>query len=349
MKKMLAVLLAILALVITAACGNSETAGSTKEDKIVVQVWGGTYEDTLRKYAIPIFEKQTGAKVEVITGAAPLSQLATEGESASVDVLNLDDSEVIKGTQMNLLETLDKNKLTNSKDLYKEAFRHPTAFVSNWGVYGLCYRTDLVSKAPVSWNDMWDQEYAAGKLGFYDYTIGGGFEIADMLAKMEGADIADTNSWDKAFGKLASLKPNIGLLFGSYNDAVTMLKNGDLKMATFTNGQALKLKEQGVPVAFVMPKEGVPAMTSLVGITKNSKHKELAYKLVDILLSPEVQKAYAENNYYAPSNAKTEIADNIKPFMPYGQEAISKLLYMDSEKLETVKNKLIEKWEEVLH
>ena len=63
-----------------------------------------------------------------------------------------------------------------------------------------------------------------------------------------------------------------------------------------------------------------------------------------ISASASRKKAYAENNYYAPSNGKTVIAEELREYMPYGQEQVSKLLYMDSETLEPVKAALIERW-----
>ncbi len=333
-----------------AASTGTTTTGTEKVDytgqTIVVQVWGGTYEETLRKYAIPMFEEQTGAKVDVLTGAAPLAQLATEGDKASVDVLHLDDAEIVSGKSMDIFETIDTSKLTNAPDLYEQAFKHDVAIVTNWGTYGLCYRTDLVKEAPTSWKDMWNAEFADGKLGFYDYTMGGGFETLDALCRMSGTTLADTANWDKLFADLKTLKPNIGLIFSSNDETVTQLTNGDIIMSTWTNGQAIRLKKAGVPVAYVMPEEGVPAMTSFTGIAKGSTKKDLAYIFADILLSTEVQKAYAENNYYAPSNSKTVISDELKAFMPYGEEQISKLTYLDSEALESVKKQLVEKWEQ---
>ncbi len=314
--------------------------------KIVVQVWGGTYEETLRNYAIPMFEEQTGATVEVLTGAAPIAQLATEGANASVDVLHLDDAEIVTGEPMGIFETLDLTKIPNAADLYEQAFKYDTAVVTNWGTYGICYRTDLVKTAPKSWNDLWSEEYAGGKLGFYDYTMGGGFETLDMLSRIDGTTLDNTANWDNLFTKLDTLKPSIGLFFNSNEEAATQMTNGDLIATTWTNGQAIRLKNSGVPVAYAMPEEGVPAMTSFTGITSGSQNKELAYIFVNILLSPEVQQAYAENNFYAPSNSKTQISDELKAFMPYGADQVAKLIYLDTATLEPVKNDLIERWEQ---
>ena len=320
--------------------GTADYSGET----LVVQVWGGTYEETLRNYIIPAFEKKTGAKVEVVSGAAPLSQLATEGDAASIDVLHVDCSEVVQGTNMDVLETLDFSKMSNAPDLYEEAHMYDTAVVTNWGTYGIIYRRDLVEKEPVSWLDLWDDAYKGGKFGVIDYSMGGGLEFAEAISRIQGYTLADQENWDNLFAKLSSLKPNIGVYASQHSDIESMLSNGDIVMSVETNGRAIGLMKEGYDIGFCQPEEGSIAMTSLAAISKGSTKKELAYLFVNELISPEGQKAYAENNYYAPSNGKTVIAEELREYMPYGQEQVSKLLYMDSETLEPVKAALIERW-----
>lgn len=313
-------------------------------ESLVVQVWGGTYEETLRNYVIPRFEEKTGATVQVVSGAAPLSQLATEGDAATIDVLHVDTFEVVQGTNMGVLETLDTSKLENAPDLYKEAFMYDTAIVTNWGTYGIVYRKDLVETEPTSWLDLWDSAYAGGKAGVIDYSMGGGMEFAEAISRIQGSSIQDTANWDNLFAKLAELKPNIGLYASQHADMEAKLASGEIVIAVETNGRALRLLNEGSDVAFCQPEEGSIAMTSLAAISSGSTKKDLAYLFVNELLSPEGQKAYAENNYYAPSNSKTDVDETIRAYMPYGQDQVSKLLYMDSAALEDVKPQLIERW-----
>lgn len=355
MKKLVALLLVLAMVFAMTACGA--TPAATEENKtaekeagysgetLVVQVWGGTYEETLRNYVIPMFEEKTGATVEVVSGAAPLSQLATEGNNASVDVLHLDCSEVVQGTKMGVLETLDFKKLENSADLYEEAFMYDNAVVTNWGTYGIVYRADLVKEAPTSWLDLWNDAYAGGKIGVIDYSMGGGLEFAEAISRIQGTVISDASNWDKLFEKLASLKGNIGVYASKHSDIESVLSSGDIVMSVETNGRAISLMKEGYDISFCQPKEGSIAMTSLAGIASGSTHKELAYIFLNMLLSPEGQKAYAENNYYAPSNSKTVIAEELQDYMPYGQEEVSKLLYMDTEALEPIKANFIERWD----
>ncbi|MGE4484668.1 MAG: ABC transporter substrate-binding protein [Oscillospiraceae bacterium] len=333
----------------TAADSTSGTASSTAEtdysgETLVVQAWGGTYEETMRNYAIPMFEEMTGATVEVVSGGAPLSQLATEGDAASIDVLHVDCTEVVQGTEMGVLETLDFSKLENAADLYDEAFMYDNAVVTNWGTYGIIYRSDLVETAPTSWLDLWDEAYADGKVGVVDYSMGGGLEFAEAISRIQGTVISDVDNWDNLFAKMSALKPSIGVYASQHSDIESAITSGDIVISVETNGRAISLMKEGYDVAFCQPEEGAIAMTSLAAISSGSTHKDLAYIFLDCLLSPEVQKAYAENNYYAPSNAKTEVAEELQGYMPYGQEQVSKLLYMDSEKLEPVKADFIDLW-----
>lgn len=365
MKKTMKAAMALLMAGTLTACGPSGTAQetavqgnassdtvSTTEEKtadysgetLVVQVWGGTYEETLRNSIIPAFEEKTKARVEVVSGAAPLSQLATEGDAASIDVLHVDCSEVVQGTNMDVLEILDYSKMENAADLYEEAHMYDTAVVTNWGTYGIIYREDLVEKEPTSWLDLWDDAYKGGKIGVIDYSMGGGLEFAEAISRIQGYTVSDEENWDNLFAELSSLKSNIGVYASQHSDIESMISNGDIVMSVETNGRAIGLMKEGYDIGFCQPKEGSIAMTSLAAISKGSTKKELAYLFVNELISPEGQKAYAENNYYAPSNSKTVIDEELQAYMPYGQEQVSKLLYMDSAALEPVKAQLIERW-----
>lgn len=100
--------------------GGKDYAGQT----VVVQVWGGTYEETFKKYAAPIFEERTGATIEYVIGSTPIAQLGSEGDHPSVDLIHGDAAEVVRGTEMDLFETIDQSKLENAPDLYQIGRAH---------------------------------------------------------------------------------------------------------------------------------------------------------------------------------------------------------------------------------
>ena len=149
-KKLLGAVVCLSMMMGLGACRNSQNDHSGDKDvtlnsngkdyvgqSVVVQVWGGTYEETFKKYAAPIFEELTGATIEYVIGTTPIAQLGSERDKPSVDLIHGDAAEVVRGTEMDLFETIDQSKLSNAKDLYEQAWEYPNAIVTNWGTYGI--------------------------------------------------------------------------------------------------------------------------------------------------------------------------------------------------------------------
>lgn len=81
MKKIMTLCLTALMVVGMTACGSEASGGSSTSaasgggsssgeqsyagQTLVVQVWGGTYEETLRSYAIPAFEEKPGPRLKL--------------------------------------------------------------------------------------------------------------------------------------------------------------------------------------------------------------------------------------------------------------------------------------------
>ena len=67
-----------------------------------------------------------------------------------------------------------------------------------------------------------------------------------------------------------------------------------------------------MPVEFVAPKEGAIAFRTTMHITKNSPNPELAFKLIEAALSPEVQSALMASPYLVvPTNTRVKIAGEV--------------------------------------
>lgn len=358
MKKRLLPLIMILILTfgVLAGCGgNDEGSGSETGEAdysgqtITVCAWGGSYAETLEKYIIPEFEEKTGANVEILLGSAPLAKLKAEGANASVDVLHMDMAEVSTGIDLGVLEKIDYDSLSNAKDLYTKATENEYAVITNWGTYGVAYRKDLVKTPPTSWADLWSTDYQGGKIGLGDVDFGGAVELADMAARTFGDSvITDQGSWDTVFGKLGELKPNVGIIASDHASVESMLTNGDLEAGIETNGRAYKLMTENENIAWADLKEGLPAMTTLAAVSSGSKNKELAMLFLDELIGPTAQEAYATNNYYAPSNKTAEIPEDLQSVMPYGEEAVNKLVTVDYTVFSPLKADFTERWNKTL-
>src|SRR6201991_709772 len=137
-------------------CGVSVSAFA--EGKIVISNWDGY----MPKELLENFKKDTGIEAEMSVHATneEIMGKVTAGGGKGYDVLFVSSpfAEALK--KLNLIADLDPTKIPNLANLYPEAQNlaydpgNHFSIPYTWGTTGLCYRSDLVSTAPTSWNNL---------------------------------------------------------------------------------------------------------------------------------------------------------------------------------------------------
>jgi spermidine/putrescine transport system substrate-binding protein len=80
--------------------------------------------------------------------------------------------------------------------------------------------------------------------------------------------------------------------------------------STGWNETLVKLSQQGLPVKFMNPKEGILTYCCGLVLIKDAPHPDKAYDLLDAMIAPEAGKWLVEVQGYGHSNRKTfEIVD----------------------------------------
>jgi putrescine transport system substrate-binding protein len=94
------------------------------------------------------------------------------------------------------------------------------------------------------------------------------------------------------------------------------LANGDLCLAmgysgdVFLAGDRAEEAENGVEIAYIIPKEGAVRWVDLMAIPKDAPHADNAHALIDYLLKPEVSAGITNYVAYAsPNTAATALVD----------------------------------------
>ncbi len=67
-------------------------------------------------------------------------------------------------------------------------------------------------------------------------------------------------------------------------------------------------------------------------------------KYIDVLLSPEGQKCFAEKKYAGPVNTKVELSDKVKAIVPFG-ESYDNLWYPDTDAIARLRPGWTERWQ----
>ena len=274
---------------------------------IIVPSPGGTFEKAQREIMVADFEKENDAEVliETLLSLQCLNMLKAEKDDPKLAVGNIDEIYGIQAVAEDLFATLDYSKLSNFKDVTPKAVADHGKYVGWFFAHELiAYNSEYVKDPPKSWEDLLDPKWE-GKIIFPDITTSHGMGMLVLLAKLNGG--SETNI-DPGFEKIKALKPNILTFWTNHDQVARMLNLGEAWIAVWCSDRAYA--QQYVlnsPIRTVIPEEGLYYWRCVTGIPKNLKDKELAYKWIDALLSPKVQKYMTEAVLTVPVNTTIKL------------------------------------------
>jgi spermidine/putrescine transport system substrate-binding protein len=197
-----------------------------------------------------------------------------------------------------------------------------------WGSNSVVYRTDLAPeyRDNHTWEILWDPKYK-GKIAMRDSAD----EAAVPAALVAG--VADPfNMSDEDISKVRDrLAQQRELLRFYYSDNTTLAQSiaaGEVVAAYAWSDVYAELKAQGLPVAFMAPKEGILTWIDLsVLVTDAPAPDEMRYAYMDATLSPESGVYAIEEYAYGHANRKAFEQANL--------EVLEELGWLDPEAVVT--------------
>jgi spermidine/putrescine transport system substrate-binding protein len=216
-------------------------------------------------------------------------------KSAGYDVVMPSSYFVDRMRRQNMLELLDKTKLSNWKNLNPE-FLHPpydpkvefsVPFI--WGVTGMFVNEAYHPKGSVTkWTDLWRPEFK-DSLMLLDDTR----EVFSMALISLGYTANDRNPEHikQAFEKLKALMPNIKVF--STETVISIIIDEDATLGMAWNGDEFKAQQENKQVRFIFPADGFVIWVDNFAIPKNARHKLEAYEFINFILRPDIAKRIA--------------------------------------------------------
>jgi len=182
----------------------------------------------------------------------------------------------------------------------------------DWGLTSVTYRKDLapeyVDPANQTWGILWDEKYS-GRLSMIDSLIDG-VAVAGIYGGLENPyDLSDPADMETVADLLRQQLPLLRYYSNSMTDVENGLASGELIAAATWNSSWVALKNQGLDVDFMTPKEG--PMTWVCGVTRSTMGEsqpreviDLAYEVIDNIISPEAGAFEIVEYGYGHANAK---------------------------------------------
>ncbi len=277
---------------------------------LVFATFTGSWEEAHKAVLVPAFRKATNNAAIVLDPMLSVDQIAkinAAKASPPIDVMLHDPGPALVAIGQDLAAPYPVDKSAHYKDLIPVAQEAmgPAPFFQ---VVGLTYNPETVKTPPTSWADLWNPAFK-GRVGITNLnsTLGTGFLVE--IARMHGGSEKDVSAGFAAFDKL---KPNLAAVAANPGALATLFQQGQIDISPGNFNAIQILKARGVPVEFVAPKEGAIAFKTTIHIVKNAPNAELAFKLIEAALSPDVQTELMNSPYLiVPTNAKVKMAGEI--------------------------------------
>jgi iron(III) transport system substrate-binding protein len=285
----------VLAVIVTAMAGGCRRADFTESSARTVTV----YVSTDRVFSEPVlreYERQSGVTVNAVydteetksTGLA--NRLLAERARPQADVFW--SNEPVRTLVLKSRDVLAPYRSPSAKGI-PEALMDPDGFWTGFSarIRVIAYNTKTVppNEAPQSIFDLADPKWK-GQVAMADPRFGStSFHVAALYA------LAGDEKMDDLFRRL---KEN-GVRVVDGNSAVRdLVARGDVKVGLTDTDDVNVAVENGQPVAMVLPDRnglGVPVMPNMVSMIANAPHPAEARKLIDHLLSAEVESQLAQS------------------------------------------------------
>jgi putative spermidine/putrescine transport system substrate-binding protein len=311
---------------------------------LVFATFTGSWEEAHKAVLVPAFRKATGDANIVLDPMLSVDQIAKVKAARAnppIDVMLHDPGPALVAIGDDLVEPYPVDKSANYADLIPEA-QIATGPAPFFQVVGLTYNPEAIKTPPTSWADLWKPEYK-GRVGITNLnsTLGTGFMVE--IARMNGGSESNI---DPAFAAIEKLKPNLAAVAANPGALASLFQQGQIDISPGNFNAIQILKAKGVPVEFVSPKEGAIAFKTTIHIVKNSPNKELAFKLIEAAISPEVQARLMESPYLiVPTNKKVKMGGEIaKVLAKDTDEMKKKFVFQDWGKINEQRSAWIERF-----
>jgi putative spermidine/putrescine transport system substrate-binding protein len=297
--------------------------------RLVFATFTGSWEEAHRDVLVPAFRRANGNAEMALDPMLSVDQIAKVTAARAnppIDVMLHDPGPALTAIAQDLVEAYPTAQSAHYKDLISDAqdANGPAPFFQ---VVGITYNPEKIKTPPTSWADIWKPEYK-GRVGITNLnsTLGTGWLVE--VARMRGGN--ETNV-DAGFKAIEELRPNLGAVAANPGALATLYQQGQIDIGPGNFNAIQILKARGVPVEFVAPKEGAIAFKTTIHIVKNSPNRELAFRLIEAALSPEVQARLMNSPYLiVPTNTKVKMEGEIAKVLAKDHaEMKSKFVFQD--------------------
>jgi len=176
---------------------------------------------------------------------------------------------------------------------------------AEYGNTSIIYRTDMIDQSYLdenSWTILYDDRYA-NRMAWYDDS-GITVAIAGLVKGYDNIWQMDAEQRQSVVDLLIRQRDLTRFYWTDVTELEQAVANGEIVAGYAWNQSYVTLKSQGVPVGYMVPKEGSIAWGSGFIIHKDASDLQKVYDYIDAWVSPESGAWLIDNYGYGSANLK---------------------------------------------
>lgn len=316
------------------------------QESLTAAFYGGEWGEAIQKCIVDEFVKATGVKVTPEPGVSSvtLAKLKQQKGKPAIDVAWIDGGVSELTVPDDLVAAIDPAKVPNVANMIPQGvYKTPDGkiFALSTGFYslGLVYNTKEVKTPPSSWWDLWKPEFA-GVVTIPAPANAMGVPLFLHLATISGGGFDD---FAPAVKKLKDLK--VSSFFDTSGNATNSFQSGEVIVGGHYASAAWALADKGLPITYVVPKEGAPSGDIRVHIVKGTPKQAAAEKFVNFAIGKEPATCMSNKLYVGPATKDVVLSDKAKDRMPWGKGgSVANLALFDWTKLNAKRQAVTDVW-----
>ncbi|MHC2357620.1 putative spermidine/putrescine transport system substrate-binding protein [Sinorhizobium meliloti] len=273
--------------------------------EVVITSGGGTWEEAQKKAFFDPFARDTGIKVVLIPEDHAKLLASVKLGQPEADITSVPGGALAGFVNKDAVEKVDYNYFT--RDTLAAI---PNQLKTEYGIGALMYSIGIAfnttkfpaGKEPKNWVDFYNVKDFPGvrTLPKCEKLVDGGLLEGALMGDGVPADRVYPIDMDRAFAKVAQLKPNVGRWWVAGADAPQSLISGEADVAAAYNGRIFGAKKEGAPVELSWDQSLL--QYDYWVIMKGSPNKENAAKFLAYISRAKPQADFAEAISYGPIN-----------------------------------------------
>lgn len=173
-----------------------------------------------------------------------------------------------------------------------------------WGNTSVAYRPDLVDIEEESYALLLDERYR-GRMAMFDSAEDAAV-ISGLIAGVKSPFDMSAPEIDQSFEVMRRIHANLRFYWTDVSELAQALASGELVAATSWNDTVVTLKQQGVPIKYMRPKEGILTWVCGLALVKDGPgNEDQKYDLINDMLDPQVGVYLVDEYGYGHSNSKS--------------------------------------------